>query len=200
MPLPTLISWTRRDENEMYTKIKLVCVYACIYLQQYVTARCMFTQYMFTCGDQKIPSGHIPEVCFIFFQLGSLVGLELAMKSRLDGSQDPGISYLSHPSTVLGWQGLITTLAFCLLVFLRQVRLHLLIIFIQKFHTCTQFILIISNIHSSPTPHGIFQREYPYQLCVLFCILPSDFDYLCSYRNRLFCNMNFGIEPRSSCS
>lgn len=31
------------------------------------TARCMFTQYMFTCGDQKIPSGHIPEVCFIFF-------------------------------------------------------------------------------------------------------------------------------------
>lgn len=113
MSLPTLISWTGRVENEMYTKIKLVCVHARIYLQQYATARCMFTQYMFTCGGQKIPSGHIPEVCFIFFfQLGSLVGLELAMKSRLDGSQDPGISYLSLPSRVLGWQGLTTTSGF----------------------------------------------------------------------------------------
>lgn len=160
----------------------------------------VYTVHVYMWRSENTLRSHTWGVLLFFFQLGSLVGLELAMKSRLDGSQDPGISYLSHPSTVLGWQRLTTTLAFCLLVFLRQVRLHLLIIFIQKFHTCTQFILIISNIHSSPTPHGTFQREYPHQLCVLFCLLPSDFDYLCSYRNRLFCNMNFGIEPRSSCS
>lgn len=72
----------------------------------------VYTIHVYMWRSENTLRSHTWGVLHFFFQLGSLVGLELAIKSRLDGSQDPGISYLSLPSTVLGWQELTTTFGF----------------------------------------------------------------------------------------
>lgn len=71
-----------------------------------------YTVHVYMWRSENTLRSHTWSVLLFFFQLGSLVGLELAMKSRLAGSQGQRISYLSLSSTVLGWQGITTISGF----------------------------------------------------------------------------------------